>query len=341
MTLPRQHSPREPLPHRGRAWLFGVVVPVVLTAAALGLVTAWRPRLPDEVVTHWGPTGVEATGPASTFLLSFGAYAVLTLLLLAVLSLTVGRSAMARRMVLGIATGNATLNAGMMIAAVEVQLDLTDARTAPDPGSRLFLAALVAVAAGFLAAALAGADGPRPATRPVPADVPRATLADGEEAVWVRRVSSTAGGRTGWYLAVGLLLGLALWLGWASGSWWAAALLLLPLPLAAGMLVWDVRVAPDGLTARARLGRPRLHVPAAEVEAADVVDVEPFAQFGGWGLRIAPDLSGTVGVVVRKGEGIRVQRSGGRRVVVTVDDAADGAALLNTYAERAGTSARS
>jgi hypothetical protein len=50
-------------------------------------------------------------------------------------------------------------------------------------------------------------------------------------------------------------------------------------------------------------------------------------------------MDGTVGVVVRGGESIAVERSGGRRFVITVDDAATGAALLNTVAERARATA--
>jgi hypothetical protein len=66
---------------------------------------------------------------------------------------------------------------------------------------------------------------------------------------------------------------------------------------------------------------------------AETRQISPFGDFGGWGLRTA--LDGTVGVVVRGGSAIAVERTGGRRFVATVDDASTGAALLNTYAERA------
>lgn len=96
---------------------------------------------------------------------------------------------------------------------------------------------------------------------------------------------------------------------------------------------WQVRVDSRGLTAAGAFGWPRLHVPADEVEGAHVVEINPLRQFGGWGLRT--NRSGAVGVVIRRGEAIAVDRSGARRTVVTVDDAATGAALLNTYGERA------
>ena len=54
---------------------------------------------------------------------------------------------------------------------------------------------------------------------------------------------------------------------------------------------------------------------------------------GGWGWRTG--VGGTIGIVMRKGEGIEVVHSGGKRLVVTVDDAETAAALLNTMADRA------
>ena len=60
--------------------------------------------------------------------------------------------------------------------------------------------------------------------------------------------------------------------------------------------------------------------------------VSPLAEFGGWGYRVG--RGGRVGVVLRTGEGLQVERSGGRSFVVTIDDAATGAALLNTLAAR-------
>ena len=99
-----------------------------------------------------------------------------------------------------------------------------------------------------------------------------------------------------------------------------------------GLSTWTVTVDQRGLVARALLPRPRVVVPLGEVEHAEVVHVSPVREFGGWGLRMG--LDGRVGVVLRGGEALEVARTGGRRVVVTVDDAATGAALLNTLAAR-------
>src|SRR5690625_1286166 len=266
---------RSPLPHRGRAWLLGVILPLAVTGAALGVIAAWVPRLPDELVTHWGRSGPDATGSLGSLLAPFAVYSAASLLVCGLFAVLTGRTAMVRRLTAGIATGMATLNAGLALSAVHSQLDAAGPADVADPGVRILLACAVAVVAGGVAT------------------------------------------------------------GMAADAWWLTALLLAPVPLMFLFLSWRVRVDAAGLTAVSTLGRPRQHVPAAEVERAEVVEVDPFGEFGGVGLRIAPDIHGTVGVVLRKGEAILVHRSGGRRFAITVDDAAQGAALLNSYAERA------
>jgi hypothetical protein len=329
MTQPPPH-----LPHRGRAWLLGVVLPVLVTAAAWALVISWLPRLPQMVALHWGPGGiVDRVGPVSELVTATGVIGAISLVILAVLSLTVGRTALTRRMVLGLALATSVLFAGMLVTMVAVQVDAPDATSAASPDLGLTLTVVAAVAAGVLAGALAGPDPDLPATEPLPAAAPREPLANQERAVWIRSIAPTAAPARWGGVAVALYIGLAAWLAVVAGSWFVAVIMLGVLPPLLTMLVWQVRVDASGLTARGSLGWPRQHVPAREVVQAASRRVSPFREFGGWGLRMAMD--GTVGVVVRAGEAIAVERSGGRRFVVTVDDAATGSALLNTYAERA------
>ncbi|GAA3029785.1 hypothetical protein GCM10020000_03060 [Streptomyces olivoverticillatus] len=53
--------------------------------------------------------------------------------------------------------------------------------------------------------------------------------------------------------------------------------------------------------------------------------------FGGWGYRARPGASG---IVLRSGDAISARLTTGSEFVVTVDDAATAAALLNTLADR-------
>jgi hypothetical protein len=101
----------------------------------------------------------------------------------------------------------------------------------------------------------------------------------------------------------------------------------------ASMFWWIVRVDSSGLTIRSTLGWPRVRVPLDEVVRADVIEVRPLRDYGGWGLRVGS--RGRVGVILRSGEALLVQRTGGRSVAVTVDGAATAAGVLNTLADHA------
>lgn len=329
---------RRPLPHRGRAWLFGVAVPLAVHAVAGRLAWSWLPRLPDEVALHWGVDGVDRVGPVSELVSVSAVLAGLSFLLLAVLALTVGRTALTRRMILALATGGAVFFAGLLLVQVGTQLDLGDPTEAASPDLWLVVVAALAVGAGAVAGVLAGADPELPAATPLPADAATAHLGVHERAVWTRQ-AVTAGRRHRWgWAALALYVVAAVGLSVVTNTWFAGVVMLAVVPLALTMFVWDVRVDATGLTATGAMGWPRQHVPAREVLRADVEEISPFRQFGGWGLRTAVD--GRTGVVVRRGEAIAVERTGGRRFVVTVDDAATGAALLNTFAVRARTTTR-
>jgi hypothetical protein len=82
------------------------------------------------------------------------------------------------------------------------------------------------------------------------------------------------------------------------------------------------------------LGWPRHTVPLADIASAERTDIDPW-RVGGWGLRKVPTRPGATAIVVRAGDGIRVLRRDGRELLVTVPDAATGAALLNDLSSRA------
>jgi hypothetical protein len=90
-----------------------------------------------------------------------------------------------------------------------------------------------------------------------------------------------------------------------------------------------------GLTlAHGPFARPRWTVPLAEVAAAEPTDIDPW-RVGGWGVRKVPGRRGATAVVVRGGPGLRVIRTDGRELLVTVPDAEAAAGLLADLAGRA------
>jgi hypothetical protein len=73
-------------------------------------------------------------------------------------------------------------------------------------------------------------------------------------------------------------------------------------------------------------------VPIGDVVSADVIDVR-LLHYGGWGYRARP---GVRAVVIRSGTSLKVSRRRGSDLIVTVDDAEAGAALLDRYLGRSG-----
>jgi hypothetical protein len=96
-----------------------------------------------------------------------------------------------------------------------------------------------------------------------------------------------------------------------------------------------VRVTEDTLTvAYGPFGRPRRVIDLVDLADASAVMVEPM-QWGGWGYRWNPRAHATA-AVIRKGPGIQLEFKDGRRFVVTVDDAVNGAKLTSAALIGAG-----
>ncbi|MFF4735932.1 hypothetical protein ACFY2W_08575 [Streptomyces sp. NPDC001262] len=76
---------------------------------------------------------------------------------------------------------------------------------------------------------------------------------------------------------------------------------------------------------------PRLRIPLEHIAEATAQDVDALRDMGGWGYRVR---RGRSGIVLRSGEALVVRRAHGSEFVVTTDDAARAAALLNGLVER-------
>lgn len=183
-----------------------------------------------------------------------------------------------------------------------------------------------AAAVGALGLALAAlVPAPEPLKEAGPGSAARITLADGEVAGWAR----SAGGWWMPLLALGLVAAGVVLLFTAG---WPAALpaLILGVLLAAFARPYVV-VDRRGITISGMLPWPRLRVPLDRIETVVSRDINPMAEYGGWGYRVRPGRSG---VVIRSGEGIVATLVGGRDFAVTVDDSATAAALLNALVDQ-------
>lgn len=300
---------------------------VLLVAAAIAW--SWRGELPDPVASHWGvggqPDGFSSLAEVMGVLLGLGGPLVL---IFGVVTWALGHSAVTRRIGVAVTVWLSLFLALVVAGSLFIQRGLSDAREATSINAVLLVGLLVPIGPAILAAIAVPGDVRQPTTAPVPADAPRVKLVDGERAVWIARTSTAVA----FYIAVPVLL-----VGVAVGVWTQAWAFLVVDALVIATLVilttFVVRVDRTGLTVRSSVGWPRYRVPLDEVVRAGVTQVSPIKDFGGWGWRVGRD--GRVGVVLRKGEALLVERTGGRSIVVTVDEPAKGAGLLNALADRA------
>ncbi|MFD9083807.1 DUF1648 domain-containing protein [Streptomyces erythrochromogenes] len=294
----------------------------------VALPSAARGRLPDRMATHWGgpsgaPDGASSFGGAVAF-----PVAVWAVLVLGVVALAAARAWAATALLPG---GVALVGAQAVV--VRANLDQEDWRRADLPD--LWVAS--AVCATIVAAAVAGwfidrragvPGGGRPPARGPVMDVPA-----GERLVWLARTSNP------WLRLTAAVLGAAAAVGAVAGAgglvdgpvWFVLPLAFAALAVLACSSV-RARVTGEGLeVAFGPLGWPVRRWPADAVESARVEERRP-AQVGGWGYRLS-GLGTTV--MLRAGECL-VVRAGGKDFAVSVDDAARGAALLNSLARCGG-----
>ncbi|MCI1020308.1 DUF1648 domain-containing protein [Microbacterium sp. C5A9] len=230
------------------------------------------------------------------------------------------------RLLGAVSLGTAGMMAVLAVATTAAQRGLADAADAADitPWMPVLLVVMIglAVAGWFLQPAVpVSASSPTAPAAPLP-------LADHERAVWMKSVTVARGGQIVLGIAVFIVVALSVLLlaQGIAGGWITAAVALVLIVLVASSLTFRVRASAAGLRVRSTAGWPRLEIPAAEIASARAIQVNPFAEFGGWGYRIGAD--GRRGFVLRAGEALEVARADGRVFVVTVDDATTAASVL-------------
>lgn len=321
---------------RAARWV-GLILPLTLVAIGTVVTIAWIPRMPDPMSTHWGPGfepdgfGPPWTNAAMALGLGLGLSAMYALQGLQRITPNATIWSPMHRFIPAMVLATVTLVQCTAIGTAWVQLDARDARDTGSTAGLLGLAfglALVAGVAGFFAQPRLRIDGPDPgAVEPL-------ALAPQERAVWVAE-ARLPGPMYAVVTALAALPVVALVTMLIVGSpvWWIAALPLFVFTLAWGIgAKYRVRVDDSGIEARAMLGWPAFRVAAGDIESVRTAEINPFAEFGGCGIRWAP---GRFGIVLRTGPGIVVTRTDGRTWAVTLDRPEEGAALLAAVAERA------
>ncbi|WP_298323240.1 hypothetical protein [Haloactinopolyspora sp.] len=302
-----------------------VAVAVAPAVIAVAWVRAQRDRLPAELATHWsGRGGPDGFTTREAFATGIGAAAAVTVGITLVWALAWNRAARALVRVIGLAVlaGVSGTIAGLAVMVVVPNLDLVDPATASvGPESALLLPLMLGLP---VVTWWVHGRPPRDAggtARPVDPALPRGTGATAYVETF-----------TPWLLAILLFVVVAAIgvLIIAAGLPWVGAELVVLAAGVAWMTRCTIRVREvDGLTLRG--GPVSVRVPVHEFAGARVVvSIDPFSEFGGWGLRVVP---GATALVTRRGPGVELTRADGRRFVMTSADPEGLAGVLNTLAD--------
>ena len=319
---------------RIRVVVIAGVVPVVIAAAGIITMLSFT-DLPDPIAVHWGATGVAdgfgtLPGIAAVFGVSVLLFAALVTVSMVRLRATAHGSAQPRFLV-GMSVWFAALLTGVLVGSVAIQRGLEDAADSPSVLPVLGVAFGVATGLALIAGLLA----PKPlALGESDAHEPSLDLAPDERAVFTRTIPPTRAAVVAFGVAAVLVVAAVVIVAVVGRP---ALFLAIAIPaficvLAFASLNWRMRISRSGLFLRAAGGFPRFTVPIEEITGASVVDVQALAEFGGWGVRFGK--GGRTGVILRSGEALEVARTSGRALVVTVDDAATAAALVNGLVQR-------
>jgi hypothetical protein len=317
---------------RFRMAMVAIVLPVALAAIAIAIQLAWLPELPDQIVTHWSfGDRPDSYGPGWTS-------PVLTALV-AVLPAAIGGILLVRLMPAGGPSRLQKLLAStVLLMAVLISVIATGTLAIQLPGaSGADAGALPVVLAGVVTALVVAVAGwfIMPPSKAVAAQATPAkpvAVAPGERVAWVGVARFALPILLPLIGVVIAALGLTAYLFVTTGIW---GTILIPIVVGVSVLgsaFWHVRADERGLTVRGALGWPLFRVPASEIQSAGALRIDAMGEFAGWGIRFGRGRR--VGIVTRSGEALEVQRRDGRALVVTVDDAATAAGVLEAYASK-------
>jgi hypothetical protein len=308
------------------ALVASALVGPVVAAVGTGLMVAARDRLPERLAVHWGWSGEPDRWE------TFTAAAVTATLMSVLLPLViVGLGAVihpsGRGPLAGVAAAMAVFVGGLAFGGLLSQQPGEVPRAFPPQW-----AIPTAVAAIALGVALGrwgrllppSLDEGRP---PLPVDAIRLEIAPTTRLAWTGRAALPTRG----VVAIGALGIAPLLVVALLGQVWV---LLLALALAVLLgVTYSARVLIDSGGMRvSSVGFTWARISLERIASAEAGRVSPMREFGGWGWRIARD--GRRGYVTRAGEALIVHRIGEPSVVVTMDDAEEAAAVLNTLASR-------
>lgn len=305
--------------------LFGIGVPVLAATVGLVLTGLWSSRLPDTVATHWfgsGPDGFSTPW-------SLAAAMVIVILLVgcgcSAIAALAGALLMTRRTMLLVGLTVVGLTLALWIALLAAQLGLASAVAVELPMSWIGLGTVAGAAVGAVGASTLRDYRERSAaTLPPDPRLPRGPL----DLPIALRLGLGPGTIT---VLVGVAAAITFGFCARAGSWWPLAVVVPACLLLVGLLRFRVTLDETGLWVR-NMGMTAVGYGVEELIGANVEQVNPFQDFGGWGLRLKG--RGNYGVVTKTGPAVVFAAANGHRLTITTPRAEEMAGALNALADR-------
>ena len=297
----------------------GVVVPLVVLGLGIGPWVALWPRLPDPMASHFTLAGhADGSIPLRVIALVHVAIAVACAAVLV-------RAVRRERQSVG-ATPIAALATflGLLFGGLALTTALANRGHGDWHGVTLELGSIIGVLGGALGAA-AGVTATSQ-LRWVSAGTPGPgiDLAPDDRVAWFGHSHSGVFAGAGIVLLLGGVASALL-----GALWPAGATLLFVGVLLGAFSSLDASIGGGGLrVSSGPVHWPRVSIPLDQVETASAIDFKPLS-WGGWGYRGSLRMFGRAAWGLRAGPAIELRLTRGRRFAVTVDDAAEGAAVLN------------
>jgi hypothetical protein len=320
--------------HGTRILLVALVIPLLVTLAALAVTFSIAATLPSSVAVHWNAAGSpDGYGSPYTFPILIAAICLPLDAIFGGIAVLAGHRAALTVMTKIIAVVGLFVS---VLLAVTFGGALIREQTATSQAH----VSLVSLPVGFGVAAVLSAAAwfllPKAVKVPRGGGTPVAPVALGaeERASWIRSATAPAGltwGVVGFMIVIAAIVLFSV-LERGGSNWPISFIPVVIFLIVLSNFAWTIRVDARGVRMRSALGIPTITVPLANIESADVIDVQALAQYGGFGVRWG--LNGRFGVILRSGQALQILRRHGRSVVVTVDDASTAAALINGLVKR-------
>lgn len=299
-----------------------VLVPMTLvTIFATVRPLQWLEMVPDPMATHFDAAGNPDgfSSPATNIALITGMNTVVIIAIAIALRFRF-LTGINGRILTGSAAFTIVLLSVILLELFKSQSTLTDAADAHFPMSIMVMAFGFATVVGSSMALV-----PPPAPQKKPANIaePSHAVAEPEEYEWRSVETLHPGIQLIFAITLIAMVGIALLTpGWISiGAGIIVAVMIL------ATWGWRLRIDPQGFHYSGFLGFPRAVIPHAAIASVESKDLRP-GEWGGWGWRLSG--AGT-GLITRAGSGLRITRTNGRILEVSIQDAATSANLLTYY----------